>query len=775
MNKLAFNNDWLYKPSFKESYIKDGLQEALEVRLPHTNVELPYHYFDEKAFQIISSYQKTWTQKVNKKKEYFLHFEAAMNTATIYVNGKELFTHYGGYTPFTVDITSVIKDGENTVFVKLDSTERKDVPPFGFVIDYLTYGGIYREVQLIERNPLVVDDVFVHTTNNDVIFETTLSKVGELEATFNILRDKKVVHTFKETLKDIKTIIKKELPLELWELDNPVMYTLQVLNKNDLMYQTRFAKRSVEFRTDGFYLNDKPLKLRGLNRHQSYPHVGYAMPKRPQQKDADIMKYDLGCNIVRSSNYPPSRHFLDRCDEIGLLVFNELPGWQHIGDDLWKENAKNSVKEMILRDRNHPSVIIWGVRINESPDDDTFYQETNEMARRLDPTRQTGGVRNFKGSHFYEDVYTYNDFVHRGNNVGLEKPLVVTKKEVPYLVTEYNGHMYPTKPFDDEIHRINHVKRHLNVQNQSYKDPNISGAIGWCMFDYNTHKDFGSGDKICYHGVLDMYRHPKYASYVYASQKDGDPFLEVASNLQIGDFEASEVKEVVVLTNCDEVKFYINEDYINTFTPSKDYENLPHPPVIIDDFIGRLIHENEPFSEKDASQVKDILLHIMRNGMKLPLKLQLRMRRILKKYDMTIDQAAKMYENYVGKWGLESLTYTFEGYKDGQLAVTKKAGPTKSNHLTVSVEDDVLEETETYDVTKINVFHLDEHDRVLPYSNEIITLYIEGPLEIIGPKQRVLRGGSTAFYVKTIGKKGQAKLTVSTERLGMFNLEIKVN
>ena len=131
----------------------------------------------------------------------------------------------------------------------------------------------------------------------------------------------------------------------------------------------RFGFREIHYKNDGLYLNGKKIKLRGLNRHQSFPYVGYAMPKSAQYKDAEILKYSLGVNTVRLSHYPQSNHFMDRCDELGILVFDEIPGWQHIGDSKeWRELAKENVREMIMKDWNHPSVFIWGVRINESKD-----------------------------------------------------------------------------------------------------------------------------------------------------------------------------------------------------------------------------------------------------------------------------------------------------------------------------------------------------------------------------------------------------------------------
>ena len=143
--------------------------------------------------------------------------------------------------------------------------------------------------------------------------------------------------------------------------------------------------REAQFTDHGFELNGKVIKLRGLDRHQTFPFVGQAMPGRAQRRDAHILRNKLKCNIVRTSHYPQSRHFLDACDEIGLLVLEEIPGWQHIGDEPWKLISIDNVSRMIRRDWNHPSIILWGVRINESKDDHDFYVRTNALAHKLDP------------------------------------------------------------------------------------------------------------------------------------------------------------------------------------------------------------------------------------------------------------------------------------------------------------------------------------------------------------------------------------------------------
>jgi beta-galactosidase len=197
--------------------------------------------------------------------------------------------------------------------------------------------------------------------------------------------------------------------IALWDLKSPKLYRVEVrllrgteLADND---SRRIGFREARFTPQGFSLNGTVIKLRGLDRHQTFPWVGQAMPGRVQKRDAIILRKNLRCNIVRTSHYPQSRHFLDACDEVGLLVLEEIPGWQHIGDQAWQDISVDNVRRMIRRDWNHPSIILWGVRINESKDNHDFYTRTNAMAHSLDPTRQRGGIRYFQESEFLEDVH----------------------------------------------------------------------------------------------------------------------------------------------------------------------------------------------------------------------------------------------------------------------------------------------------------------------------------------------------------------------------------
>ncbi|MEA4869437.1 MAG: glycoside hydrolase family 2 TIM barrel-domain containing protein [Christensenella sp.] len=789
------NDDWLYLPAYREGCEETEFDETgcLPIRLPHTNRPLPLNNFDERESQFISCYRRRirFTQRAGKR--LFLHFEGVMAAAKVYFNGVFLAEHLGGYTPFTVELTGLATGGEDFLAVVVDSRERNDIPPFGHVIDYLTYGGIYREVWLEETSETYLQNLRIRPrktascwrVETDAYLDYAGGERGSalLRLTLRALDGRTSTQDFPVDLsgetRQTLSVSLEATDVRIWSLEEPNLYQLSagLYLGESLIDETagRFGFREAKFTPEGFFLNGERVKLRGLNRHQSYPYVGYAMPKRAQEMDAELLKRSLGVNLVRTSHYPQSRHFLNRCDELGLLVFEEIPGWQHIGGAEWKKNTLSALEEMITRDWNHPSIVLWGVRINESQDDDAFYRETNALARRLDASRQTGGVRNFANSHFYEDVYTYNDFVHNGKNEPLKHPKEVVRGRVPYMVTEHNGHMFPTKKIDCEEKRVEHALRHLRVLDRMYGEKQISGSIGWCMNDYNTHKDFGSGDKICYHGVMDLFRLPKLAAAAYASQRDDTSVMEVASGMNQGERTGSDLGCVYVFTNCDEVKLYKNGEYIGSYGPDrKKFPNLPHPPVAITDLIGERLMRNEHISKRDADRVKRVLAAIVKYGDKsLPLRYKLAMGYTMLKLRYRYEDAVNLYTRYVAGWGSESTEFLFEGYRGGRLAASVKRGDAVSAGLRITSETLALEEADTYDVCRIVLEHVDQFGAVMPYSVEAVRVQVSGAGERIGPELVSLTGGSTAFWVKTAGK-GEITVSVESERFGCQTLTLIV-
>ena len=776
MSRIYINNNWFFAEEFKNEYISGIIDENMkEVRIPHTTKELPFNYFSEEIYQMLSAYRKViFAPNEWSNKRIFITFEGAAHYAQVYLNGEKIGEHYSGYTAFTLELTGKLKiNEENVLVVKLDSRENLNIPPFGNVIDYMTYGGIYRDVYLDIKEQCYIADVFAKPEyTGKIISDITLDgnipaysrikqtailidtqvniPLGELEISSNKLS----VHGF---IKDIK----------LWDINHPNRYiiiTELVVNGKVIdAHEVKVGFRSTKFTNDGFFLNGRRVQIRGLNRHQSYAYVGYAMPESMQRDDARVLK-GLGVNAVRTSHYPQSHYFIDECDKLGILVFTEIPGWQYIGDKVWQDQAVKNVEEMIIQYRNHPSIVIWGVRINESRDNHDFYVRTNELAHQLDPTRKTGGVRNFAKSEFLEDVYTYNDFIHDGKKAGCSpKKNITPNKNKPYLVTENNGHMFPTKSFDNEEHRLEHALRHARVLNDVASYPDICGSFSWCMADYNTHKDFGSGDRICYHGVTDMFRNHKMAAAVYKSQGSFDDVLEISSSMDIGEHPASIKGNVWIFSNADSVKMYKNDKFIKEYIPhNKHFEYMVNSPILIDDYIGNLLETEEKMKSKKANYIAKTLNYIGLNGYtKITPKLAKMALKCMLIYGMNINKIVDLYTKYVGDWGGKCTVYRFDAIKNGKVVKTVTKTPMNKMQLEIDVPNYILSEKTSYDVGIIRIRAIDENGNLLPYSSEAIKLTLEGPIELIGPDMISLRGGMGAFYVKTVGEKGKARVTIS--------------
>ena len=764
---IMLNNGWEFAYSWSGGFER-GEGSAEPVRLPHTVNEVPLHYADPSDYETVCGYRRKLEIPPDAQgKRLFLQFDGAAHIATVYMNGKELSTHQCGYTAFRTEITDAVRlNGDNLVAVKLDCTENPTIPPFGFVIDYLTYGGLYRDVWLDIRPQNIISDVFVYTPDlktAKICCEADLNEGAQLR--YEIIDSGgNVVSSLTSSEKSVTLEAPDAKP---WSVDAPTLYRCRVTlienGENGDISETTFGFRTAEFRADGFYLNGEKLFLRGVNRHQSFPYIGYAAPEQLQREDARILKHELQCNTVRTSHYPQSRYFIDECDRQGLLVFTELPGWQHIGDEEWKDQACENVREMILQYRNHPSIILWGVRINESLDDDAFYSRTNAIAHELDPSRATSGVRYLEKSSLLEDVYAFNDFSHSGNNAGAKsKKDVSPDMNKPLLISECNGHMYPTKPFDPWSNRQEHALRHARVLDAAMSDGGHVGFYSWCMFDYPTHKDFGSGDRICYHGVMDAFRNPKLAAAFYASQGEEFPVLEIGSPMDIGDYPGGQIGTVYAFTNADEIALYKNDDFVTKLRPS-GWKSLPHPPIAIEDTIGELLETKEGFPKAKAERLRKCLISAGKHGLSnMPLKDKMSMGYCMVRYKMTFQDGYDLYGKYVGNWGGSSTVWRYDAIKDGKTVASVTKCPSAKLQLEVKPSHTELSEGEVYDMAAVRIRILDGYGNLAPYAQLPVTFSISGDAEIVGPNTATLEGGSCGTYIRTVGKTGTAELTVST-------------
>jgi len=715
-----FNQHWLFRAEPVDDATADDQFEP--VTLPHSNRLFTRRFVDNRDYQFVSTYRKRFTLPPPAAgKRIFLDFDGAMLVSTVFLNGARLGEHRGGYTPFSFEITGCVTPGENVLTVYVDATENPDVPPYGGQVDYLTFGGLYRDVHLRIVDPCHIASVFARPV--DVLArprlecDVELSQAADdlsLEAVLCDAAGRALARKTQTVSADRFTIELADLGrVVLWSLEDPALYTFDLtLSARGTpidRQRVRVGFRSAGFDGDGqFVLNGAPLKLFGLNRHQTYPYIGAAAPARLQRLDADILKYELGCNIVRTSHYAQSPHFLDRCDEIGLLVFEELAGWQHIGDETWQALAVQDLQAMILRDRNRPSVIMWGVRVNESPDDDALYTRTNALARALDPTRPTGGVRNFISSTFLEDVFTLNDF-----SDGIKPPHVR-----PHVITEFGGHMYPTKTWDHEERRVEQALIHARKHNLQMSHPGVAGAIGWCAFDYHTHKEFGSGDRVCHHGVMDLYRLPKFAAYFYRSQKPlaDEIVLQAATNWTMGDRSGGGNNPLVVFSNCEEIEVCVGQQSLGRFRPDVEvYPHLPHPPFVV------------------------------------------------------------RWPNPYNPWGMGVEDLTVRGFVDGACVAEQKiAADHLPAQLCVWAHTSELV-ADGADMARIAVQIVDRYGNVLPYQMSPVWLSLEGDAELIGENPLILVGGQGACFVRARHSAGTITLTAQTDGLAPVAVALQID
>src|SRR5436853_5234257 len=716
---LPMNRKWRYSRSVVEGGHDKNFDDSKfdAVVIPHTNIPLPWHGFDEKTYEFVSLYRRRFKLPAEARgSRVFVDFEGVMTASTVWINGTRLGEYKGGYTPFSFDLTPHVDfDGENVLVVAVDSTERPDIPPFGYEIDYLTFGGIYREVSLrvvpasfIENIFAKPMDVLAHASVDVECFvqhleasrEPLLLEVDIRDGEKVLAKGQQRVPPSNDTTQPVSQTVHLDNlgAVKLWDLTHPSLYSVHVrlLRGTNVIDEDRrtVGFREAQFTDHGFELNGKVVKLRGLDRHQTFPFVGQAMPARVQRRDAQILRNKLKCNIVRASHYPQSRHFLDACDEIGLLVLEEIPGWQHIGDAAWQDISVDNVQRMIRRDWNHPSIILWGVRINESRDNHDFYTRTNALSHQLDPTRQTGGIRYFQESEFLEDVFTMNDF-----GFPLKPP-----NHPRYLNTEFVGHTYPTKTIDQVERLTEHTLRHARIHNQLASNPQYAGGIGWCAFDYNTHADFGSGDRICYHGVTDIFREPKPAAGFYKSQCDPaeEIVLEPAFHWARGD-ESIGFSKAVVCSNCDHLKFYIAEKLVAEVDPDRaEFQHLRYPPFSVN--LGELFH----------------------------------------------------------KWG----DLRIEGYIQGKQVIARNYSGAGVDKKFVLRPDDAHLIADGADSTRVVMRVTDDFGAIKPFADDSIRLEIEGPAERIGDNPFSVVGGTGAVWIRAKEQPGAVRLTAIHPQLG---------
>jgi len=618
---LSLDRDWIFAGKLRgDSPAKQLDHSASIISLPHCVSELSWQNWDPAQWENLWIYQKHFKLPAEfAGLRVFLHFDRVMTGAAPNLNGHKLPPHLGGYLPFHYEITDLLARTDNVLDVIVDS-RWSNVPPEGApggpsTIDYLEPGGIHGSVRLSAVPAIFIRDVFakpVHVLDENRALEVTcsidaaaLAKSTQLQIELRnsvgqvLSRTREQVGIQKVGQTEVKLVLSPLGNISLWDIDSPELYdvvsTLRVDGKPAHDYRVRIGFRDARFELDGFFLNGRRLQLFGLNRHELFPYVGAAMPPRVMRRDAEILRRDFNCNIVRCSHYPQSEAFLARCDELGLMVWEEVPGWQYIGDDAWKNLLVGDTKDMIVRDRNHPAIVIWGVRANESANDVELYQRTTTAAKSLDDSRPTSGSmtpssRKTWKEDGHEDVFAFDDYhAAPDGTVGIAEPV----QGVPYFLAEAVGQFnYERgKGFDNRYRRAGnaHVQQqqaiwHAQAHSKAAADHRICGVIAWCAFDYGSLMNAYQTVKCP--GVADVFRIPKLGASFYSSQVDPKirPMIQPSFYWDFGSQTPNGPgKRAAIFSNCDRLELFVAEKHLSTLNPDREgFPNLKYPPFFAD-------------------------------------------------------------------------------------------------------------------------------------------------------------------------------------------------
>ncbi|WP_228730450.1 glycoside hydrolase family 2 protein [Shewanella yunxiaonensis] len=616
---LAFDQHWQFKKSEQAVPLAALTAPWQSVSLPHTPRLEPEVV--NQQWQGIAWYQKsfnvppTWQHKV-----VLVRVEAAMNQADFWLNGKKVGSHLGGYLPFTLDLTSALTSGSNTLLLRLDNRDNPITGPKPLQqLDFNTYGGLYRGVSLqLKDKLLITDEMLAQTVAGGGVF-VTYPEVSSQHATVAVKTQLQNRYANEKTLQLTQTLLWQGQTIarttqqyqlaagktadfnqqmtvtapKLWSPKSPNLYTLQTTLYSDQQLieqqQRQIGIRSFTFNAEHqLLLNGKPVFLRGVNRHQEYPFVGYALSAQADYRDAVKIK-QAGFDYVRLSHYPQSPAFMQAADKLGLVVLDAVLGWQYYNPDpAFSEHVVDSCRDLIRRDRNHPSVLAWECSLNETQMPEALIKRLNDAVHQEYPGSYSAGwergydifvqARQHRLQHYQTPqqpyiVSEYGDWEYYAQNAGFNQDSWGDLKE------EQRSSRQLLNSGEKRL-----LQQALNIEeahNDNFTVPAFADGY-WVMFDYNR----GYTDDIEASGIMSLYRQPKYSYYFFASQRDANdisplfqsgPMVHIAS-----EWQPDSSTDVRVFSNADEVALYLNGQLIAKQTPTRNHysQHLPHPPFI---------------------------------------------------------------------------------------------------------------------------------------------------------------------------------------------------
>lgn len=742
-----FNLGWQFYKSSDTAALPSSAVKWEEVNLPHTaNLE---QLTVKDQWQGICFYRKDFTLKHNQRnKSISLQFDGAMNVADVWLNGKKMTHHVGGYLLFVVDLSDLARfDSANTILVRLDNRDNPTTGPKPLkTLDFNMYGGLYRGVSLIVKEKVHLSNpIQANLVGGGGVFFTT-NTISKQAASFQVK-----AHIENQTDKATEVFVKHQLidkfgnvvvslqteqftiesqkstevltngnveTPQLWSPATPNLYTLKTevyANGKLTDLQTNsVGLRTIRIVPSGLWLNGEKTFLRGVNRHQEYPYVGYALSDAAQYRDAYKIK-QAGFDFVRCSHYPMSPAFLSACDELGIMVLDAILGWQYFGGNAFETLALRSGRELIRRDRNHPCVLAWELSINETTMPKSFTDSAQIIAHQEYPYSGCYSAGWMRQSY---DIY----IEARQHRHGLfpEKPLIVSEYgDWEYYAQNAGFNQQDWKDLLEE-ERTSRQPRYagekrmlqqaLNIQ-EAHNDNLSTHAFAdayWVMFDYNR----GMAPEQEYSGIMDIFRLPKFSYYFIKSQRNympncsfAEPVVFIASYWQPG-----ESKSVSVFSNCEEIELFID---------------------------GKSEGRRKP----DKNQLTTSLYH-----------------------------APFTFEVACSKPG----TLKAVGYMGGKIVKEQTVTtPEKSDHITLQV-DESGKTPERNDIFFVYAHIMDKNNTIVPSDSSSVSFKVDGA-QVIGQSVINAQAGTAIVLIRSSPNSSTIRISATSKGIKPSSIDIQIN
>jgi beta-glucuronidase len=462
-------------------------------------------------YESIVWYKKQFNYTKKNDNRLFLNFGSVNYLADVYLNGEKLGSHEGGFTPFQFEITDKVKEGENSLIVKVDNHRVKNGLP-GLGYDWLNYGGITGDVSLISTSVTFVEEYSIQLQKGSLDEVAGWVKLnGPSKAGKNITIKIPELNIEYKTLSNDNGVanVNFKADFELWSPESPKLYNVIIETESDVIAD-EIGFRSIEVKGPKVLLNGKPIFLKGVNIHAENP---YKKARAYSKDDALILlnaAKELGCNLIRLAHYPHSENMVKAAEKMGIMVWSELPIYQHIefADHFVPQKMETMLQEMISRDRNRCGIVIWSLSNETYPDSPNRTQaliELTQKCKATDSTRLIVHVINSQGYsnntfNVWDTLYSYSDLIAINEYIGWYIPWQGNPKETkwrmtlpdkPVFISEFGGEaLYGNNdgPTDEAAFWTEEYQKNIYTDQLKMLDkvPNLCGICPWLLFDYRS-------------------------------------------------------------------------------------------------------------------------------------------------------------------------------------------------------------------------------------------------------------------------------------------------